>query len=101
MTFLFTDIENHTRWWRDHEVPMAAALARHDAILRDIIDGHGGVVFGTAGDSFSAVFAAATDAVDAAVAAQDALLAECWPPPVQFEVRMGLHTGSAEARDGD
>ena len=101
VTFLFTDIENHTRWWRDHEVPMAAALAQHDAILREVIGRHGGVVFGTAGDSFSAVFAVATDAVDAAVAAQDALLVEPWPPPVQLKVRMGLHTGIAEVRDGD
>ncbi len=73
VTFLFTDIEGHTRLWREHPQSMSAALARHDAILRDTIERHGGVVFSTAGDSFSAAFGIAGDAVGAAVEAQDSL----------------------------
>ena len=41
------------------------------------------------------------DAIGAAVDAQRALLAERWPDPVDLRVRMGLHTGEAQERDGD
>ena len=39
---------------------MPAALARHDAILRQAIAAHGGVVFKTVGDGVHAVFARAS-----------------------------------------
>src|SRR3712207_3425133 len=46
------------------------ALARHDAILGDAIERHGGQVFKTVGDAFYATFPAALDALEAALAAQ-------------------------------
>ena len=59
---------------------MQAALARHDALLREGIPARGrrGQKRGE-GDSFFAVFARATDAVAAAAALQQALQAEPWP----------------------
>ncbi len=54
VTFLFTDIEGSTTRWEQHPEAMQAALARHDAILREAIEGHGGVVFKTVGDAFYA-----------------------------------------------
>ena len=39
--------------------------------------------------------------VAAAVEAQRALLGEPWPPGLELRVRMGLHTGEADERDGD
>ena len=42
-----------------------------------------------------------TRAVNAAVDAQLALQREPWPETGPLRVRMGLHTGSAEVRDGD
>ena len=47
ITFLFTDIEGSTARWEQRRAAMQAALARHDAILREAIEGHGGVVFKT------------------------------------------------------
>ena len=41
------------------------------------------------------------DAIAAAAAAQAALAAEPWPAEAVIRVRMGLHTGVAEERDGD
>jgi hypothetical protein len=44
MTFLFTDIEGSTRLWEQHPEAMQAALARHDVLLRQAIESHGGPV---------------------------------------------------------
>ena len=81
---------------------MRVALERHDAILRSAIDAHGGYVFSTGGDGFGVAFARAGEAVAAAVEAQTAAgRAEPWPEGAPIRVRMGLHTGEADERDGD
>ena len=101
VTFLFTDIEGSTRLWESRQAAMQAALPRHDALVRQCVAGHGGVVFKTGGDAFCAAFHTAADAVAAALEAQRALHAEPWPDPVKIRVRMALHTGAVECRDGD
>ncbi len=101
MTYLFTDVEGSTRLWESHPTEMQAALERHDEILRSVIEGSGGYVFSTAGDAFSAAFARAGDAFAAATDAQRLLQAENWPVPTPLRVRMGIHTGEAQERDGD
>ena len=45
VTFLFTDLEGSMRLWQEHPVPMKAASARHDELLRDAVVGHDGHVF--------------------------------------------------------
>ncbi len=100
VTFLFTDVEGSTRLWDAFPGQMSGALARHDEILRQAIGDRRGVVFSTAGDSFAAAFHSPLDAAWAAVAAQLALAAEDWGGPT-IRVRMGIHSGSAEERDGD
>ena len=101
VTFLFTDIEGSTRLWATQHDAMARSLARHDALLRECIEAHGGHVFKTTGDGFCAAFATATSAVEAALAAQRALRAEPWPERARIQARMALHTGAAELRDDD
>jgi predicted ATPase/class 3 adenylate cyclase len=101
VTFLFTDLEGSTRLWEEHPEAMKPALARHDEILREEIESHRGYVVKTTGDGFHAAFAAAHDAIDAAVAAQLTLGAEQWDTTGHLPVRMGIHSGPAEARDGD
>ncbi|HXY95127.1 MAG TPA: adenylate/guanylate cyclase domain-containing protein, partial [Acidimicrobiia bacterium] len=101
VTFLFTDLEGSTRLWEEHPGAMRDALARHDEILREAITSHGGHVVKTTGDGAHAAFTSAGDAVGAAVAAQLALGAEDWSAVDGLRVRMGVHTGPAEARDGD
>jgi predicted ATPase/class 3 adenylate cyclase len=100
VTFLFTDIEGSTHLWEERAEGMSSALARHDAMLREAITGQGGFVFSTGGDGMAAVFARAPDAVAAACQAQRAMGSEVWSDtPVR--VRMAIHTGEAEERDGD
>jgi class 3 adenylate cyclase len=100
VTFLFTDIEGSTRLLETRPEAMHPALARHDALARGAIEGHGGRVFKTIGDAFCAAFATAPDAVAAALALQRALLRAA-DPPMPFRVRIALHSGAAEARDND
>src|SRR5207248_7968166 len=53
------------------------------------------------GDSLFAVFARPTDALAAACALQKAILAEPWPTSSPIRVRVALHTGEADLREGD
>ncbi|HSH79390.1 MAG TPA: adenylate/guanylate cyclase domain-containing protein, partial [Herpetosiphonaceae bacterium] len=101
VTFLFTDIEGSTTRWEHQRQAMQRALARHDAILREAIEAHGGHVFKTVGDAFCAAFASPTAALEVALAAQHALVGEDWGEVGSLGVRMALHTGVAEERNGD
>ena len=101
VTFLFSDIEGSTSRWESHPEAMQSALRRHDALLRAAIQQHGGYVFKTIGDAFCAVFAVASDAIAAALEAQRALAAEDWSAVGGLRVRMSVHTGNADEREGD
>jgi class 3 adenylate cyclase len=101
VTLLFTDVEGSTALWDAEREAMAAALRRHDEIVRGAIEQAGGYVFKTAGDSFCAAFSAARTGLDAALTAQLSLAAQSWPTSRPIAVRMGLHAGVCEERDGD
>jgi predicted ATPase/class 3 adenylate cyclase len=101
VTFLFTDIEGSTRLWQQDEEAMRSALSRHDELLAGVVAEHAGVVFSSMGDGIAAAFPSASGAVKAALAAQGSLEVEVWPTGTPLRVRVGLHTGEAELRDGD
>jgi tetratricopeptide (TPR) repeat protein len=101
VTFLFTDIDGSTKLWERDAAAMQAALVRHDTILREAVEAHGGYVFKTVGDAFCVAYYAASDALEAALAAQRALLTESQENIWRLRVRMALHVGSADERGGD
>ena len=102
VTFLFTDIEGSSRLWESYPEAMSEALARHDEILRTVIEANDGHVVKTTGDGFHAVFSTATHALEAALEAQRALLREEWGEKIgPLRVRMALHTGATEERKED
>jgi len=111
VTFLFTDIEGSTTLWEHAPTTMRGLLAWHDGILRSAIESSGGHVVKTTGDGVYAVFGTAKDAIAACVQAQRHLqeaalcpastTAQMPEPPIRLKVRMGLHSGAAEFRDGD
>ena len=103
ITFLLTDIEGSTRLWETEPEAMEVALQRHDRLLAEVIEGHGGAVVTSRGegDSFFAVFPSAVSAVEAAGACQLQLEREAWPTSATLPVRMGLHTGEVRVRGGD
>ena len=71
LTHLFTDLECSTQLWEQHPDAMKPALARHDTILHNAVEGHRGMVVKTTGDGLHAVFVSASDGICAALSAQD------------------------------
>src|SRR5829696_1013764 len=65
------------------------------------MESSGGFVFKTIGDAFCVAFPSAPHALEAALAAQRALLSEAREQTGPLRTRMALHTGSAEERAGD
>lgn len=102
VSFLFTDIEGSTALWERDDPAMRVALAKHDGIMRRVTVAAGGDVFKTVGDAAHCAFARPEDAVAAAVAAQRALSRGKWPANIGApNVRMAIHTGTAQLRGGD
>lgn len=101
LAFLFTDIEGSTERWEREPEAMRVALARHDTILRAAISRSRGHVFKTVGDAFCSAFSNASDALAAGLAAQRAIVADGFAEIGGLKVRMAVHAGAAEARDGD
>ena len=94
VTLLLADVEGSTRLWESQPDEMAAAVARLDQVLIDLIAEHGGVrpVEQGEGDSFVVAFARASDAVACALELQRAPLA-----PIRL--RIGINTGEVRLRD--
>jgi class 3 adenylate cyclase len=42
VTFLFTDVEGSTKLWERYPEAMQATMARHDEVLRDVMESSGG-----------------------------------------------------------
>jgi predicted ATPase/class 3 adenylate cyclase len=102
VSFLFTDLEGSTRRWEDHPDVMNVALARHDSILRDAVESHHGRIVKSTGDGIHAVFASPLEALEACLDGQRGLTQEPWPEITgALRVRMGVHAGEAQLRDGD
>lgn len=103
VTFLLSDVQGSTKLWETEAEAMAVALPRHDAIFAELIDSHAGWLVKSKGegDSVFAVFAGPAEAIAAAIEIQRALLREQWPTSRPLAVRMSIHSGDAELRDGD
>jgi len=101
VTFLFTDIEGSTQLWEKYPEAMGTALSQHDALMRTAIETNRGNIVKSTGDGFHAVFASALDGMAAVVEAQRTLQSQAWPETGPLRVRMALHTGEGELREGD
>jgi class 3 adenylate cyclase len=99
VTFVFTDIEGSTRLLQELGDGYGGVVSAHRRIIRDHFANAGGTEIDTQGDAFFFSFARASDAVDAAVAAQRALHEHVWPRNAEVRVRMGLHTGEPAVGD--
>ena len=101
VTFLFTDIVGSTKLWEEFPDAMREDLQVHDRILKELILRHDGYVFKTVGDAFCAAFSSSAAAVAAALDGQLALASSPWKAPGGIRVRMGIHIGEVDYRDGD
>ncbi|HUR76916.1 MAG TPA: NB-ARC domain-containing protein [Acidimicrobiales bacterium] len=102
-TFLFTDIEGSTKLWQDSADAMSLAVARHDELIAQSVAHCSGelVKSGSRGDAALAAFTDAAAAFTCAVGIQRAFGSEPWPRGATLRVRSAIHTGAAEARQGD
>ena len=101
LALLLTDIEGSTELWERSADAMRTALARHDAIVRDGIERHGGAIFKATGDGLYATFRQPAQAFAAAATVRRNLRDEPWPWEAPLRVRMALHRGEVQWRDGD
>ncbi len=103
VTFLLTDIEGSTAAWEADAGAMGVALARHDELVEQVVTSRGGRLIKTRGegDATFSVFERPSAAAAAALELQDAITHEPWALREPMRVRVALHTGEAEFRDGD
>jgi predicted ATPase/class 3 adenylate cyclase len=101
VTFLFSDVEGSSQRWEQHREAMRSVVARQEQVLDAAISSNGGYVFKTVGDAFCAAFPTAPQGVSAAIDAQRLLAKEDFSSVGGLRVRMGLHTGYADERNGD
>jgi adenylate cyclase len=89
------DVAEYSRLMGVDEVGTLRRLQAYRAILDELIAIHHGRIFNTAGDSVVADFASAVDAVECAIAVQQAIAREnaARPPAEQMRFRIGVHVG--------
>jgi class 3 adenylate cyclase len=96
VTILFTDLVGSSALFGRVGDEEADAIRReHFDALRRAVDEHGGREVKSTGDGFLALFDGPARAIRCAVAIQMALREE------GVEVRVGLHSGEVELREGD
>src|SRR5919201_6107104 len=100
ITLVFTDVEGSTQLVQRLGDTYAQLLDDHRRLLRDAVAAANGHVVDHRGDEFFIVFEEATAAAEAVCAAQHAFAKHKWPESVDLRVRMGMHTGEPNFRDG-
>jgi predicted ATPase/class 3 adenylate cyclase len=102
VTFMAIDVADAAALWDARSDVMATAVDRLDDVVADVVDRHGGRLVGSGGrDAWLAVFAEASAAAHAASTAHQRVAMERWPGTLPLRVRVVLHSGEAELRDGD
>ena len=103
VTFLMTDVVGSTPLWERAPLVMDATLQRHDALVEQTVNLHGGhlLLHRGEGDSTFSVFESATAAVAAANEIQRRLGDEQWHESTPIAVRMGIHSGEVVIRNHD
>jgi class 3 adenylate cyclase len=116
ITLVFSDVQGSTSQWEQHPTVMAGAIILHNKVIRDLLCQYGGYEVKTHGDSFMVAFQRPDNAVRWCLAVQNALFNAPWdehlmehPDSAQayslcgvlnkrgLRVRMGVHTGVADA----
>jgi adenylate cyclase len=97
------DVAEYSRLMGLDELGTLRRLQAYRVILDQLITTHRGRIFNTAGDSVVADFASAVDAVECAVAVQDAIAKENENRPTdeQMRFRIGVHLGDVIVENGN
>jgi len=100
---MFTDMVGYSALSQRDEALALTLLREHQRLLRPIFALHAGHEVKVTGDGFLVEFASALQAVRCAIAIQKDIIARnvSEAPGRRFQVRIGLHLGDVEVRDGD
>ena len=103
VVILFSDIEESTALnERMGDRAWVRLLARHDRLVRKLVDQHSGHVVKSQGDGFMVAFARPLQAIGCSVAVQRALASEAKRmSPNLIRVRIGIHMGKSVRRGDD
>jgi class 3 adenylate cyclase len=101
LTLVFTDIEGSTVLLRELKGTYGLLLRVHQRMLERAFEEHRGRSMGSEGDSLFFVFPTATDAVAAAITAQQRVENHEWPAGVRLRVRIGVHSGPVTISGGE
>lgn len=99
---LSADVADYTRMMRANETATLATLKRCRELMQSLIERHSGRVVDTAGDGLLAEFGSAVNAVESAVAVQQALAEQNagLPDDRKMQFRIGVNLGDVLAEDG-
>src|SRR5262249_2140348 len=100
LTFLFSDIEDSSGLATRLGDGYAPVLEQARELQRSAVARTGGREVDSRGDELFCVFDRAEAAATTALEIHRALLGHDWPAPEYVRVRIGLHTGEAEAAGG-
>lgn len=104
ITIMFTDIRGSTAYFEKYG-DVAGLIMVHECnnMLRQVAEKHGGHVHKTIGDAIMASYEDCKQAVQAAIAMQERLLAENASKPQEHKVlvRIGLHHGTGIVKSND
>ena len=100
---MFTDLVGYTSLAQKNEPLALDLLEEHRMILRPIFTKHGGREIKTIGYAFMVEFASALEAVRCATRIQEVLFEKNArsAPDKRIQVRIGIHIGDVEHRQGD
>ena len=99
--FLFTDIVGSSRLWESDPQGMSDCLLIHNEALLRVFTEFYGDVFKSLGDGYCVAFESPVDALNAALAAQNAVASIDWPEGRKIAIKVGIHAGLAQSSFGD
>jgi adenylate cyclase len=99
---MFTDLVGYSALAHRDEKLAIELLDLHRGWIREILPNHGGIEIETVGDAFLIEFAGALSAIECAVAIQSRFADHNKAAPAErrMQLRIGIHLGDVEHRDG-
>ena len=102
-TIFASDVVGFSKMMGEDEVNTLKILNERRAVIDQIIDDNGGIIFGSAGDSVIAEFSSPIKASEAAIAIQSKMrtMNQDQPKPDQMTFRVGINIGDVMVSDNN
>jgi TolB-like protein/class 3 adenylate cyclase len=100
---MFTDLVGYSALTQQNEALAMELLEQHRSMLRPLFEKHSGREIKTTGDGFLIEFSSPLNAVNCAIEIQGNLHSHNLTAPEErkIDIRIGIHLGEVEERDGD